>query len=151
MQANVLRKEERLRVLWSEKGETLRQREAQMLSSLYNRHQKAMNELTKSLKHKVKAPKWSPKLLGLRKKQYLLGKTKRYIEAEKLRREADWLEREEYKIFQEKLNQSSRLRVNALLERQEKELEQLKDQLEHDRKHFVVSQKLHLACLRVTD
>jgi hypothetical protein len=119
---------------WDVKIREQQQREEDLINGLKWKHDQQQQELYDRLQRKLRVPKFSQELLNLRKRQVLMGRAKRYVEAEKLRRAAAALEVIEIDNIRKKAKQENQIRFQTLLTRQHWERVALQEKLTVEKK-----------------
>jgi hypothetical protein len=119
---------------WDAKIREQKQREDDMINALKWKHDQQQQELYEKLQRKLRVPKFSQELLNLRKRQVLMARTKRYVEAEKLRQNAEQLEKIEIENIRREAKRQNQIRFQTLLTRQHWERVALQEKLNVEKK-----------------
>eukprot|EP01083_Nonionella_stella_P153729 494291_1 len=131
------RQQDEFDVVWEKTFADHNVKTKQLHHVLKSKHESQLLELRAQLEHKISAPRYSVNLLTLRKKQCMLAKCQRYLEAEKVRKEADTvkdIELEEHRKRCQKQNQSH---LDQLLEQHLLEMRALRQKMELERKNLM--------------
>jgi len=103
---------------WQQRTLEHKLRADDLIEALKWKHDQQQKELYELLRKK-RMPKFSVELLNLRKKQVVLAKGKRYVQAEGVKRKADILEAIEIESIRAAAKQENTIRFKTLLKRQE--------------------------------
>jgi hypothetical protein len=107
-----------------------------LIQALQRKQQQQQEDLYRQLQQK-RVPRFSVELLNLRKRQVLLARGKKYIEAEELRRKADQLELVELDRIRRAARQDNQAQFEALLKRQQLDRHGLASRLKDERMHLL--------------
>lgn len=121
---------------WQKKILEHKMRADDLIDALKWKHDDQQRELYEILRKK-RMPKFSVELLNLRKKQVLLARNKKYIQAEKVKRKADILEAFEIDNIRRAAKEENQLRFKALLKRQHWDRQALADKLGIEKKQLL--------------
>lgn len=121
---------------WEKKILEHKMRADDLIDALKWKHDDQQRELYELLRKK-RMPKFSVELLNLRKKQVLLARNKKYIQAEKVKRKADILEAFEIDNIRRAAKEENQLRFKALLKRQHWDRQALADKLGIEKKQLL--------------
>lgn len=121
---------------WQKKILEHKMRADDLIDALKWKHDDQQRELYEILRKK-RMPKFSVELLNLRKKQVLLARNKKYIQAEKVKRKADILEAFEIDNIRRAAKEENQLRFKALLKRQHWDRQALADKLRIEKKQLL--------------
>lgn len=105
-----------------------------MYHALKERHQKELAKLRDELEKKIRVPKYSTHLLGLRQKQRALARCQRYVEAETILKSADVLEAKEREEYRRNCQQQNQGQVDMMLNQQYVDMSALRQKTKLERK-----------------
>lgn len=121
---------------WNSKIREHKLRADDLIEALKWKHDNQQRELYEILRKK-RMPKFSVELLNLRKKQVLLARNKKYIQAEKVKRKGDILEAFEIDNIRRAAKEENQIRFKALLKRQHWDRQGLADKLRIEKKQLL--------------
>jgi len=121
---------------WNQKIREHKMRADDLIEALKWKHDDQQRELYEILRKK-RMPKFSVELLNLRKKQVLLARNKKYIQAEKVKRKGDILEAFEIDNIRRAAKEENQIRFKALLKRQHWDRQGLADKLRTEKKQLL--------------
>lgn len=121
---------------WNQKIREHKMRADDLIEALKWKHDDQQRELYEILRKK-RMPKFSVELLNLRKKQVLLARNKKYIQAEKVKRKGDILEAFEIDNIRRAAKEENQIRFKALLKRQHWDRQGLADKLRIEKKQLL--------------
>lgn len=122
--------------IWAQKTLEHKVRADELIDSLKWKHEDQQRELYEQLRRK-RMPKFSVELLDLRKRQVLLAKNAKYVEAEKIKRKADLLEAIEIEKIRQQAKEENEMRFRALLKKQEWDRQALAGKLRNEKKSLL--------------
>lgn len=111
---------------WNDKTDIYIQKMKTSYETLHSRQQKELNDLREKLMKREAGKRSSSLVINLRIKQHKLAKSKRYVEAENIRRNADIIEQEERIQNLKQIQQSNQRMLDCLYEKHQTEIESLK-------------------------
>lgn len=121
---------------WNDKIMEHKMRADDLIDNLKWKHDEQQRELYEMLRKK-RMPKFSVELLNLRKKQVLLARNKKYVQAEKVKRKGDILEAFEIDNIRRAAKEENQIRFKALLKRQHWDRQALADKLRIEKKQLL--------------
>lgn len=142
--------------IWAGRLAEQAERAEALLEATLQRHRDRSHELAQVMERTMKIPKWSTTLLDLRRKQYLLAKTKRYVEAEATKRRAQQMEDDERQVMIKAIEKDMKMRVASIRKRHELEMAVSQEKMALERKCLLEAkqqmlERLETQCRRKID
>jgi hypothetical protein len=126
-------------LIWSSRFKEFEAKEKELLDSVKQKYRNRSHNLTQVMESRIRFPKWSRKLLELRKHQYLLGKTQRYLEANNTKRQAEQLEADERVALLKGIEKEMKLKTVRLQNIYEREVQICLDKMALEKQCLVES------------
>mmetsp|Transcript_93013 Transcript_93013/g.164453 ORF Transcript_93013/g.164453 Transcript_93013/m.164453 type:complete len:502 (-) Transcript_93013:62-1567(-) len=130
---------------WDTKDAEFEKHVSHLQQSLQQRHEQAHRQYTDKIQREVDpTPKWGKELLNLRKIQETLGKQKNYVEAGKIKDDADKIERKEKAVWESKREVKLATLTEQFVHKQQMEMGGLIERIDTNRKEHKQARKKEL-------